>query len=129
MKRIFSIPERAHGPGHVTFAWQKTLGNFLATTGADNTVKIYDRHGDLRGNIPLPGKCTGLDWDQDGDILAVICENSTMVFLWPTNTQNHTQFDSGLKDSMTFLKWSRNGVYLAVGTIKGNLLIFNQQTS
>ncbi|KAK6976293.1 WD repeat-containing protein 19 [Biomphalaria glabrata] len=129
MKRIFSIPERAHGPGHVTFAWQKTLGNFLATTGSDDTVKIYDRHGDLRGNITLPGRCTGLDWDQDGDILAAVCENSPMIFLWSTNTEKHTQFDSGLKDAMTFLLWSKNGVFLAVGTVKGNVLIYNQQTS
>lgn len=33
------------------------------------------------------------------------------------------------RDTMTFLLWSRVGALLAVGTTKGNLLIYNRQTS
>ncbi|MEQ2297926.1 WD repeat-containing protein 19, partial [Ameca splendens] len=33
------------------------------------------------------------------------------------------------KDQMTFILWSKTGPLLAVGTAKGNLLIYNQQTS
>ncbi|CAL1537974.1 unnamed protein product [Lymnaea stagnalis] len=129
MKRIFSLPDRAHGPGHIVYSWQRTLGNFLATTGSDSTAKIFDRHGDLRGNVTLPSRCTGMDWDQDGDVLALICENSPLIFLWDTNAQKFNTIDSGLKDSLSFLLWSKTGTILAVGTIKGNLLIYNHQTS
>lgn len=33
------------------------------------------------------------------------------------------------RDAMSFLLWSRVGTLLAVGTSKGNLLIYNRQTS
>lgn len=33
------------------------------------------------------------------------------------------------RDAMSFLLWSRVGTLLAVGTAKGNLLIYNRQTS
>lgn len=33
------------------------------------------------------------------------------------------------RDAMSFLLWSRVGALLAVGTTKGNLLIYNRQTS
>lgn len=33
------------------------------------------------------------------------------------------------RDAMSFLLWSRVGTLLAVGTTKGNLLIYNRQTS
>lgn len=33
------------------------------------------------------------------------------------------------RDAMSFLLWSRVGTLLAVGTTKGNLLIYNHQTS
>ncbi|GFN82173.1 WD repeat-containing protein 19-like [Plakobranchus ocellatus] len=129
MKRIFSLPERAHGDGPIKYAWQRTHGNYIATTGSDGTVKIYDRHGDLKGNVTLPGRCTGLGWDQDGDTLAIVCDNSNGIFLWDTNSQRFNQIDSGLKDTMTFLLWSKSGSKLAVGTQKGNLLIYDHKTS
>ncbi|XP_005092773.1 WD repeat-containing protein 19 [Aplysia californica] len=129
MKRIFSLPDRAHGLGPITYAWQRSHGNYLASTGTDSTVKIFDRHGDMKGIFTLPGRCTGLGWDSDGDTLALICENSTGIFLWDTSTQRFTQIDSGLKDPMTFLMWSKFGALLAVGTSKGNLLIYDHKTS
>ncbi|GFR90645.1 WD repeat-containing protein 19-like [Elysia marginata] len=129
MKRIFSLPERAHGDGPIKYAWQRSHGNYIATTGSDATAKIYDRHGDLKGFVTLPGRCTGLGWDQDGDTLAIVCDNSNGIFLWDTNSQKFSQIDSGLKDAMTFLLWSKSGSMLAVGTQKGNLLIYNHKTS
>ncbi|XP_076446829.1 WD repeat-containing protein 19-like isoform X2 [Babylonia areolata] len=129
MKRVFSVPEHAHGQGRIQFSWQQTQGNYLATTGANNKVKIFDRHGELKGDINLPGQCTGMGWDSDGDILAVVCEESTGIFLWDANSFKTTQIDSSLKDTMSFLLWAKSSQLLAVGTIKGNLLIYNHQTS
>ena len=39
-------------------------------------VTIYDRHGELRDEIMLPGQCTGMAWDKDGDTLAIINDKS-----------------------------------------------------
>uniref|UniRef100_A0A8C9BC88 WD repeat domain 19 n=2 Tax=Phocoena sinus TaxID=42100 RepID=A0A8C9BC88_PHOSS len=70
-----------------------------------------------------------MDWDKDGDILAVIAEKSSCIYLWDANTNKTSQLDSGMRDQLSFLLWSKFGSFLAVGTVKGNLLIYNRQTS
>ncbi|XP_071786835.1 WD repeat-containing protein 19-like isoform X1 [Asterias amurensis] len=129
MKRVFTLSERTHGPGQILFAWQTMLGNYLATTGQNNTVHLYDRHGELKDEISLPGYCTGLGWDKDGDTLAMICDRSSVVFLWDANTHRSLQVESGFKDTLCYLLWSKIGPQLAIGTSKGSLLIYNHQTS
>ncbi|XP_075857300.1 WD repeat-containing protein 19 isoform X4 [Microcebus murinus] len=167
MKRVFSVLEKTWLGTPIQFTWQKTSGNYLAITGADYIVKIFDRHGQKRSEISLPGvsvtwlecsdaiiagcilkllgsssplasglpsswdysNCVAMDWDKHGDILAVIAEKSSCVYLWDANTNKTSQLDSGMRDQMSFLLWSKIGSFLAVGTIKGNLLIYNRQTS
>ena len=41
-KRLFSV-QVPHGPGGVFFSWQRTSGGYLATTGYDQIVNIYNR--------------------------------------------------------------------------------------
>ena len=33
------------------------------------------------------------------------------------------------RDTLTFLRWSKVGAMLAIGTAKGNLLLYNHKTS
>nr|XP_023405566.1 WD repeat-containing protein 19 isoform X2 [Loxodonta africana] len=129
MKRVFSLQEKTLLGTPIRFTWQKTSGNYLAVTGANHIVKIFDRHGQKRSEINLPGNCVAMDWDKDGDILAVIAEKSSCIYLWDANTSKTSQLDSGMRDQMSFLLWSKVGSFLAVGTVKGNLLIYNRQTS
>ncbi|XP_033108550.1 WD repeat-containing protein 19-like isoform X2 [Anneissia japonica] len=128
-QRVFHVTEKTNGTGAVKFEWQKTLGNYLASSGTNNNVNLFDRHGELIDEINLPGTCNGLEWDKDGDTLAVVCDRSSVIFLWDANSLKTSQLDSGFKDGLCFVRWSRTGPQLAVGTIKGNLLIYNHQTS
>ncbi|KAK3876370.1 hypothetical protein Pcinc_018852 [Petrolisthes cinctipes] len=127
-KRVFSL-DSPHGPGGVFFTWQKASGGFLATTGYNQVVNIYDRHGTLREQIHLPGLCSGFGWDKDGALLSIINERSPLVHVWDANSGRVQHLDSGLRDNLTFLAWSRTAPLLAVGTGKGNLMIYNHQTS
>ncbi|XP_071599813.1 WD repeat-containing protein 19 isoform X2 [Heliangelus exortis] len=129
MQQVFCLSEKAWSGSSVKFAWQKTLGNFLAVSGDDRVVKIFDRHGQKINEINLPGKCVGMDWNKDGDILAIITDKSSAIFLWDANTNKTGQVDTSIRDAMSFLLWSRVGTLLAVGTTKGNLFIYNRQTS
>lgn len=45
------------------------------------------------------------------------------------NSTIQSKFFLYFRDTMSFLLWSRVGALLAVGTTKGNLLIYNRQTS
>ncbi|XP_010776359.1 WD repeat-containing protein 19 [Notothenia coriiceps] len=70
-----------------------------------------------------------MDWDKDGDILAVIAAKSSSIYFWDASVNKTSHIDSGMRDQMSFILWSKTGPLLAVGTVKGNLLIYNQQTS
>ena len=50
--------------------------------------------------------------------------------MWEANSRRSTpiQLDSGFRDTLTFMIWSKVGPQLAVGTAKGNVLIYNHQT-
>lgn len=106
-------------------------------------------------------RCVGLDWDKDGDILAMIAAKSSSICLWDASVNKTSQIDSGMRynsylphflkivewllkipinnlcfhyycfnrDQMSLILWSKTSPLLAVGTTKGNLLIYNQQTS
>lgn len=68
-------------------------------------------------------------WDKDGDTLAIIQDKNGVVYLWDANSHKTIQLESGLREGLAFLLWSRVGPQLAIGTSKGNLLIYNHQTS
>ncbi|CAN9510421.1 unnamed protein product [Ophioblennius macclurei] len=129
MKSVFVLAEKPWAGSNLLYRWQKSLGNYIAVAGQDNCVKIFDRHGHKWTELNLPGRCVGMDWDKDGDILAVIAGKSSSIFLWDASVNKTTQIDGGMKDQMSFILWSKTGQLLAVGTVKGNLLIYNQQTS
>lgn len=38
-----------------------------------------------------------MDWDKDGDTLAVIAEKSSTIHLWDANVNKTLQLDSGMR--------------------------------
>ncbi|XP_063927605.1 WD repeat-containing protein 19 [Zophobas morio] len=126
-KLLFRL-EQPHGTGDIYIAWQKGSGMYLATTGIDSMVNIFDRYGQIQDRIRLPSLCTGFGWDSDGDLLAVICQ-APQLTLWDANTQKKIQIDVRLKDQMSCLVWAKTTPMLAVGTCKGNVSIYNHNTS
>lgn len=45
-----------------------------------------------------PGRrCVGMDWDKDGDILAVISAKSSSIFLWDASVNKTFHIDSGMR--------------------------------
>lgn len=127
MKQIFSL-KHIHGPDNtITFRWQKKLGNYLATTGHDRVVRIWDRQGQLKEEIMLPNLCTGLEWDNDGGVLAAICEKSSTLFIWDANQHKVLNIDSGARDNHSYLMWAKTDLTLVVGTSKGNVILYDHK--
>ncbi|GAB1599158.1 repeat-containing 19-like [Argonauta hians] len=129
MKLLFSFGKEKNGNGSVQICWQKVKGNYLAIAGIDQMVRIYDRHGVQKKHITIQGNCTGMDWDCDGDVLAIVCNKVSTIYLWLSHCNEVKSIDSGLNDPLTFLAWSKCGQLLAIGTLKGNLLFYNHQSS
>ncbi|CAM9385562.1 unnamed protein product, partial [Hapterophycus canaliculatus] len=68
-----------------------------------------------------------LDWDVDGECLAVLQEGNGVIPIWDTSSRSTLSIDTNLKDP-TFMAWSAIGPQLAVGTAKGNILMYNKKT-
>jgi hypothetical protein len=47
--------DQPHGPGDTFINWQHGSGGFFATTGADQSVMIYNHHGKKVEQIRLQG--------------------------------------------------------------------------
>ncbi|KAJ0055626.1 hypothetical protein NL108_006477 [Boleophthalmus pectinirostris] len=129
MKCVFVLADKAWAGSNILYRWQKRLGNYVAVAGHDNSVKIFDRHGHKWAELNLPGRCVGMDWDKDGDTLAVIAAKSNAVHLWDATVNKTSHIESGMRDQMSLILWSKTSSLLAIGTVKGNLLIYNPQTS
>ncbi|XP_011499935.1 PREDICTED: WD repeat-containing protein 19 [Ceratosolen solmsi marchali] len=117
--------DQPHGPGTIHISWQPGNGNYLATTGCDSTVAIIDRQGELQERIQLSGLCTGFGWDSDGDVLAMVSSSSSNIILWDATTGKRSQVDTGVREGLTCMMWAKKNCLLAVGTLKGNLVIYN----
>lgn len=46
---------------------------------------------------PLHRRCVGMDWDKDGDILAVIAAKSSSIYLWDASVNKTSQIESGMR--------------------------------
>nr|XP_022918657.1 WD repeat-containing protein 19 [Onthophagus taurus] len=126
-KILFHL-EQPHGSGDIYAAWQKGSGNYLVTTGVDSTLNIYDRYGQIKERIKLQSLCNGFAWDNDGDVLAILSQTAQLI-IWDANSTRRQTIDIGLRDVLTFLVWNKTEPILAVGTIKGNVSIYNHHTS
>ncbi|GMF16755.1 unnamed protein product [Phytophthora lilii] len=128
MKKLFKLASKFHGVGPVVFAWHPN-GTFLATAGKNGLVHIFDRQGEQHDEIglDLTAPVIALEWDTEGSTLAILQQGSSVVPLWDNGTRSTLSLDTNLKDP-TFARWSREGSLLAVGTQKGNLVLYSKIT-
>ena len=128
MKKLFRISPARGGRTGVVFSWQAE-GNYLATAGSSSLVSIYNRHGERFDEITLSGTgaVLALEWDRTGEFLAVLQDENGQIPIWELASRKVSHLETNLRDP-TFLKWSTVGPQLAIGTQKGNLLIFNKTT-
>eukprot|EP00746_Dinoflagellata_sp_MGD_P124561 gnl/MRDRNA2_/MRDRNA2_59159_c0_seq1.p1 gnl/MRDRNA2_/MRDRNA2_59159_c0~~gnl/MRDRNA2_/MRDRNA2_59159_c0_seq1.p1 ORF type:complete len:1372 (-),score=249.48 gnl/MRDRNA2_/MRDRNA2_59159_c0_seq1:124-4239(-) len=129
MKKLFSLGPQYHGHSAVTFAWQPN-GNFVASIGEGHrNLYLFDRRGVQVEEVALKStsKVLQLEWDKDGEILAILQQNEGHVMLWHQAARRLEVLEMNSKDP-TFLCWSKVGPQLAIGTAKGNMMIYNKRT-
>ncbi|XP_053626138.1 WD repeat-containing protein 19 [Plodia interpunctella] len=128
-KLLYTI-DQPHGLGELYFLWQKGESrSLIATTGTDATVAIHDRSGQLLERMKLQGLCAGMEWDNDGDYLAIITPNSNSVLLWECHANKRMNIETGLREPPSCLAWAYGEPLLAIGTQKGNLALYNHHTT
>lgn len=95
----------------------------------EGLVHVFDRHGQRVDELSLQGHgpILCLAWDTEGECLAVLQEGNGIILIWDSSTRTTLSVDTNLKDP-TFMIWSKVGPQLAVGTAKGNFLMYNKKT-
>ena len=128
MRKLFTVTHDTNGKGPVQFAWNKG-GNLLAICGLNRQLCLFDRQGKPvdQKSLNHPGACVALDWDCTGETLAVMQQGSATIVLWHTAGKKLEILETAMKE-LTFMKWNKAGPHLAVGTLKGNLLLYNKKT-
>ena len=94
-------------------------------------MQVTDRSGKLVHSVPVQTGEGGnrtqamqLEWNSEGDRLAILQRRSTFVSLWSAGTFEVDVLDTGLKD-VVFVAWSHTDKVLAAVTQKGNLMLYN----
>ena len=128
LKPLFILTERHHGRGRVAVAWNRQA-TLLATSGASGIVNVFDRHGALAAELQLESRapCLALEWDKDGEALAVLQQGVERVAVWDAVSRGTLYIDTALREP-TFLRWSRLGPQLAIGSVKGGLVMFRKDS-
>jgi len=129
MKKLFTLGPQFHGHGSVIFAWQPN-GNYVASIGeGQRNLFLFDRRGVQVEEVSLKStaKVLQLEWDKDGEMLAILQQGEGMVMLWRHAEKRLEVIEMNTKDP-TFLAWSKVGPQLAIGTARGNMMIYNKRT-
>ena len=85
------------------------------------------RTADVSAARGARGKCLQLEWDASGRRFAILQSGSPIVKLWDSNQSLESSLDTMMKD-LTYLRWSSTKPLLAIGTAKGNLLLYDKRT-
>ncbi|KAL3146553.1 hypothetical protein ABBQ32_000795 [Trebouxia sp. C0010 RCD-2024] len=99
-------------------------------------VHVFDRRGKLYYHITLPAAEFPLDerlsgtralqWDASGDLLAILPRGNSFAIVWTASTREIAQSEAGFKaQEACVIAWAAEQQILAVGTSKGNLVLYN----
>ncbi|KAK9830069.1 hypothetical protein WJX72_009571 [[Myrmecia] bisecta] len=135
MRKLTTIGPNQLGVGGSIFTWNPR-GHHLAVAGSKRKVNIYDRSGKLFDEIHIAApefsyddrlSCVRqLQWDATGESLAVLPRGQGFAIIWTAATKEAARVDITFKaQEASYMAWSRNGQTLAIGTSKGNLLLYN----
>merc|ERR1712113_80906 len=130
MKKLFTLGPQHHGHGSAIFAW-KPDGQYVASVGeGQRNLFLFDRRGMQVDQVQLKttAKVLQLEWDKDGEILAILQQSEGAVMLWRHAEKKLEMLEMNSKDP-TFLAWSKVGPQLVVGIARGNVTIYNKRTT
>lgn len=143
MKTLFTVESSQLGDDTLpVFEWSAS-GQYLAAAGRRRKVCIFDKAGKLLEELSLPladglasdagdkagkGSCAALAWDPTSDQLAILPAGGLFPIVWNATLRETLNLDTGFKlQECTAMAWSVTGSILAVGTAKGNLLLYNSR--
>lgn len=88
-KQIFNFNQKNNGSKAPVTSWSKD-SSYLAIGNERNFVYIIDKRGKVlvEKELPMRGRVAQLDWDNEDELLAILIEGASSVFLWAPFTTN-----------------------------------------
>lgn len=129
MELAFELGPRHHGKGPIVYAWHPT-SQYVASVGSNRVIHVFDRQGKMVDQVGInanSGPVIGLEWNCSGRKLAILQGGSREVMLWHFETKELLAVSLASREPI-MLKWSCFGRMLAVGTAKGEVLIYDTVT-
>eukprot|EP00457_Paulinella_chromatophora_P000434 gb/GEZN01000434.1/.p1 GENE.gb/GEZN01000434.1/~~gb/GEZN01000434.1/.p1 ORF type:complete len:1366 (-),score=277.77 gb/GEZN01000434.1/:360-4421(-) len=125
MECLFKVPAEENGAGNVLLRWSPS-GQFLAVAGANRKVRVYNRSGEAVASCTMTKALCSIEWNKDSNELAIMPAASSSITLLDAKSQETKEIALPVdKDTVTMMAWSRSSSQLAIGTSKGNLLIYD----
>eukprot|EP00873_Tetraselmis_striata_P029142 jgi/Tetstr1/449406/TSEL_036501.t1 len=155
MKELFKVPSDHLGEGRARFAWSPrgqymaAVGTHRKVNIYDRNGKLVneimlpaeeaveevveDKRRRKRGAAAAGGRgsdpeepCALLQWDVSGKKLAVLPARCSVCVIWIAKTMEVVKLDTNWKNQeLTWMQWSKKNDILAIGTSKGNLMLYN----
>uniref|UniRef100_A0AC35U0Z1 WD repeat-containing protein 19 n=1 Tax=Rhabditophanes sp. KR3021 TaxID=114890 RepID=A0AC35U0Z1_9BILA len=130
MKTLYRIQKEESGNGEAICRW-RPKSHMLTVSGKNGTTRIYDKLGKVYEQFNFEGPSVCMEWDYSGEVLALCTENCSMLTLYEYSTKKLERLECAMhaKEFPTAMAWGKNSSILAVGTNKGNLILYDSQTA
>uniref|UniRef100_A0A5S6PZ42 WD repeat-containing protein 19 n=1 Tax=Trichuris muris TaxID=70415 RepID=A0A5S6PZ42_TRIMR len=131
MKQLFSVSCQPLDPQEIHFSIQPKLRNLIAVSNSSDFVTVYNRQGDIFDQIKTFGLPCMTKWHPNGLTLALCDFRNLAVIVWNSGSMAAKAVDInfGVADTICFMTWSGKSQTLAVGTRKGNVLLYFHRSS
>jgi WD repeat-containing protein 19 len=130
-KLIFAYREDKLGMSEVIFCWQPGC-KWLAFCGETRVIVIVDRLGKkmVEFQLKFGGKVKHMEFDSEGDTLAIIQEACSIVTIINVYTKKtlDIDIDKNNKDRPTCIRWGKNHPTLGIGTDRGMIYYYNKKS-
>lgn len=127
-RTLLNAQQKNHLQGHTAAVLTAAFspdGQFLATAGVDNTIRIWNQQGKLLNTLTgHPATIRAVKYSLDGQQLVSIGDNGS-VFIW--NAEGEMQRELKLADNLWALDFSPDGRQFVVGGSAQKLTFLNLQ--
>ena len=106
-----------------------TTINTNNTNNNPRIINIISRSSILVDSVilPLNANILNIEWDRLGEVLSILQDNSTDLYLYYIKLKKLECIELNLKD-VTYIQWSKTKNIISIGTSKGDVLLYNRVT-
>ncbi|KAF4720928.1 hypothetical protein FOZ62_011088, partial [Perkinsus olseni] len=132
LRQLLKLKEEYFGSATVMFRWNSSASRLACVPAArPSNVFIFDSSGEIERDVPLDDRTSpvsSFQWDTTGNVLALIQKGVVTVSIYHFDEDRLETLDCS-REEPSFIAWNMTGPQLAIGTSKGNTIIYHSKTA